>query len=525
MVSVAQSYFSSALQSLRSLANTSNGRSDSSDRYEKLKQSLRRDILPVVQIGIAAAGCVAIGAAGAAVTLTPPLLSLGTQMGPAIQFLNLLPFLGAAIGAVIGSSTLSSITSACILSSVVGTVTAGREDTSIRLKWAAAHLALGFALSPICVAGAATAVVPTVLLGACAAGLSVILNNRLLNGESSWMSAIGGITLALAVGPAAAQLALGAGTATVVRHLIQMSAFGAVLSSIYAVYLNWPRLVPINTGYFEQSIVRAADVKKSVLALKSNPFPTVFGVPMEVEGLVNICRNNIREEKFAMTTAMLEGVRGAGKTETARGIANELGAVLAVVKKGLLEPINGSGTSASNMHRIFAEARVYARQHRLPVVLFFDEVESLAPDRDHLAGKTQEERESGTLVNALLHCIDGAAKAMDCHIVILAATNFADKVDPALRQRFLTKIQLSSPSQDDLRRIFAVHLNKYFHPDIFFKHLDTLAAEALRRNWVGRDVQAWVETLHVQNAVHPICPQAKVNQLIAGGSYPAPRAR
>ncbi|RYF12534.1 MAG: hypothetical protein EOO40_01025, partial [Deltaproteobacteria bacterium] len=115
-------------------------------------------------------GSAIAGTAGAVarMTLTPYLLQLTAPSGAGL--LAALPVLGPALSAMIGSSIFASVASACLLATVVGTLTAPRQHGAVLLPWALAHAAMGFALSPMLVTGVSGALVPAALVVGCYGG-------------------------------------------------------------------------------------------------------------------------------------------------------------------------------------------------------------------------------------------------------------------------------------------------------------------------------------------------------------------
>ncbi|XP_053641891.1 peroxisomal ATPase PEX6 isoform X1 [Cherax quadricarinatus] len=118
---------------------------------------------------------------------------------------------------------------------------------------------------------------------------------------------------------------------------------------------------------------------------------------------------------------LLYGPPGTGKTLLAKAVATECGLNFMSVKGPELLNMY-VGQSEENVRQVFARARAAA-----PCVIFFDELDSLAPNRG-------QSGDSGgvmdRIVSALLAELDGVASAAD--VFVLAATNRPDLIDPAL---------------------------------------------------------------------------------------------
>lgn len=134
---------------------------------------------------------------------------------------------------------------------------------------------------------------------------------------------------------------------------------------------------------------------------------------------------------------LLFGPPGTGKTHVATAIAGELGYNFLNVNTGSLR---GSklGESQENVREVFEVAT--ADQ---PCVVFFDEVDSIAPERD---GDLHQARAEA--VNELLQHV-AAINERDADVVVIAATNRPARVDDALKRtgRFDTRIKIGMPGE------------------------------------------------------------------------------
>ncbi len=174
---------------------------------------------------------------------------------------------------------------------------------------------------------------------------------------------------------------------------------------------------------------------------------------------------------------LLTGPPGTGKTLIARAVATETGAhFIAINGPEIVDRFYGA--SEQQLRALFAEA-----EKKAPSIIFIDEIDAIAPKRDALSGEKQVERR---IVAQLLTLMDGLAGRGA--VVVLAATNLPDSLDPALRRpgRFDREIRIAPPDRPGRRQILAVHSRAM--PLAADVDLDTLA-EATPGH-VGADLAA-----------------------------------
>src|SRR3989344_870902 len=143
---------------------------------------------------------------------------------------------------------------------------------------------------------------------------------------------------------------------------------------------------------------------------------------------------------------LLYGPPGTGKTLLAKAVANESQSNFILVKGP--ELLNKYvGESEKGVRKIFEKARQTA-----PTIVFFDEVDSIAPRRGTDSNKVTER-----IVNTMLGEIDGLEELND--VVVIAATNRPDMIDPALLRpgRFDRTIMINVPDEKARLNILKIH--------------------------------------------------------------------
>ncbi|KAK9064157.1 hypothetical protein SSX86_015537 [Deinandra increscens subsp. villosa] len=148
---------------------------------------------------------------------------------------------------------------------------------------------------------------------------------------------------------------------------------------------------------------------------------------------------------------LFEGPPGTGKTSCARVIANQAGAPLLYVP---LEVI---------MSKYFGESerllgKVFTLANEIPngAIIFLDEVDSFATSRD-----SETHEATRRILSVILRQIDGFEQ--DKKVVVIAATNRKQDLDPALLSRFDSMITFGLPDQQTRQEIaaqYAKHLAK-----------------------------------------------------------------
>ena len=144
---------------------------------------------------------------------------------------------------------------------------------------------------------------------------------------------------------------------------------------------------------------------------------------------------------------LLHGASGTGKTLLAKAVATESEANFVSVRGPELLS-KWVGESERGIREIFRRARQSS-----PCVVFFDEIDSIAPIR----GGGAETQVTERVVSQLLTELDGM---QDMHgVVVLAATNRADMIDPALLRpgRFDKIIQIPLPDKESRQRILEIN--------------------------------------------------------------------
>ena len=189
-------------------------------------------------------------------------------------------------------------------------------------------------------------------------------------------------------------------------------------------------------------------------------------------------------DKFGMAPprgVLFHGPPGTGKTLLARALANacssETQKVAFFMRKGADVLSKWVGESERQLKALFEQARLMA-----PAIIFFDEIDGLAPVRS-----AKQDQIHASIVTTLLALMDGLDSRGQ--VVVIGATNRIDSVDGALRRpgRFDREFYFGLPDRRARRDILAIHTRKWDPPvdDVLLTELSEST-----KGYCGSDLKA-----------------------------------
>ncbi|XP_066590980.1 ATPase family AAA domain-containing protein 2-like isoform X2 [Prorops nasuta] len=155
---------------------------------------------------------------------------------------------------------------------------------------------------------------------------------------------------------------------------------------------------------------------------------------------------------------LFHGPPGTGKTLIARALANECSQgsrkVAFFMRKGADCLSKWVGESERQLRLLFEQA-----QQMKPSIIFFDEIDGLAPVRS-----TKQDQIHASIVSTLLALMDGLSDRGE--VIVIGATNRIDAIDPALRRpgRFDRELFFPLPAMKERLEILKIHVSKWKNP-------------------------------------------------------------
>ena len=204
----------------------------------------------------------------------------------------------------------------------------------------------------------------------------------------------------------------------------------------------------------EQTIFKLGPLTKAVdSSVPRVTYDELGGLKNEVQKIREMVELPMRHpelfEKIGVEApkgVLLYGPPGTGKTLLAKAVAGETNAHFISLSG---PEIMGKyyGESEERIREIFKQA-----EENSPSIVFIDEIDSIAPKRDEVSGEVEKR-----IVSQLLTLMDGMKSRGK--VVVIAATNRPDSIDPALRRpgRLDREIEIGIPDDEGRFEILSIH--------------------------------------------------------------------
>uniref|UniRef100_A0A060T3C8 ARAD1C39556p n=1 Tax=Blastobotrys adeninivorans TaxID=409370 RepID=A0A060T3C8_BLAAD len=235
--------------------------------------------------------------------------------------------------------------------------------------------------------------------------------------------------------------------------------------------------------------------KKSSLA-DSDPLAPDMNIDFDAVGGLDHYINQLKEmvslpmrypeiyKQFNVTPprgVLFHGPPGTGKTLMARALAASCSSggkkITFFMRKGADCLSKWVGEAERQLRLLFEEAK-----NQQPSIIFFDEIDGLAPVRS-----SKQEQIHASIVSTLLALMDGMDNRGQ--VIVIGATNRPDSVDPALRRpgRFDREFYFPLPDLEARKKIISIHTRKW-DPPLNENFIDKIAR--LTKGYGGADLRA-----------------------------------
>ncbi|MEM4256808.1 MAG: CDC48 family AAA ATPase [Candidatus Diapherotrites archaeon] len=263
---------------------------------------------------------------------------------------------------------------------------------------------------------------------------------------------------------------------------VLISVFGS--GFIYQVVDTNPRGI-VKVTDFTQFVLREEPVKDGLSGIPRVSYEDIGGLEEQIQKVREMIELPMKHPEIFRRLGinppkgvLLYGPPGTGKTLLAKAVANETQAhFIPISSPSIMSKFVGE--AEEKIREVFKEA-----EKNSPSIIFFDEIDSIAPKRDEVVGEVERR-----VVAQLLSAMDGMEARGQ--VIVIAATNRVNSIDEALRRpgRFDREIDIGVPSKKGRLDILRIHTRGMpLSNDV---DLDYFAS--ITHGFVGADLEALVK--------------------------------
>ncbi|MDB2592104.1 AAA family ATPase [Gammaproteobacteria bacterium] len=172
----------------------------------------------------------------------------------------------------------------------------------------------------------------------------------------------------------------------------------------------------------------------------------------QIRNQINVFEKLKKHPNLKVQHLLLSGPPGCGKTMLARAFAKEVNASFYATSSSKLRGTY-MGSTEDNIKNIFASAK-----SKQTAVIFIDEVETIGTNRVANHGNLNSYHDS--ITNTFLDAMGGFDHSQ---VMVIAATNYPDRLDKALLSRFSLQIKMKSLREDELKDVAKTKIKQLFN--------------------------------------------------------------
>src|SRR3989338_4566386 len=260
---------------------------------------------------------------------------------------------------------------------------------------------------------------------------------------------------------------------------VLISVFGS--GFIYQVIDTNPRGV-VKVTDFTQFVLKEEPVKDALGGIPRIAYDLIGGLEEQVQKVREMIDLPMKHPEIFRKLGisppkgvLLYGPPGTGKTLLAKAVANETQAhFISISSPSIMSKFVGE--AEERIREVFKEAEKNA-----PSIIFFDEIDAIAPKRDEVVGEVERR-----VVAQILSAMDGMESRGQ--VIVIGATNRVNSIDEALRRpgRFDREIEIGVPSKTGRLGILQIHSRGM----PLAKNVDLDYFAGITPGFVGADLEA-----------------------------------
>jgi len=263
---------------------------------------------------------------------------------------------------------------------------------------------------------------------------------------------------------------------------VWISVFGS--GFVYSVIDSNPRGI-VKVTDFTQFVLKQEPVKDQLEGIPRIAYEDIGGLEAPVKKVREMIELPMRHPEIFRKLGiappkgvLLHGPPGTGKTLLAKAVANETQAhFISVASPSIMSKFVGE--AEERIRKVFKEAEKNA-----PSIIFFDELDAIAPKRDEVIGEVERR-----VVAQILSAMDGMEARGN--VIVIAATNRLNSLDEALRRpgRFDREIEIGVPDVKGRKEILQIHSRGM----PLAKNVDLDSLASITYGFVGADLEAFAK--------------------------------